>query len=156
MAIAAIIRIIATTISSSISEKPACAAVRRSRLLSEFLGASVINSPSLKKEGKSFDFPIWPRVLRYLLQRRAGNRWCRTVQRVADHARFVGEESALARGADTLRNRRGDEGVPNSSTTNDRAGCSTGVPRLVTATQTRMDQASRSNRGHEAGDASTR
>jgi hypothetical protein len=54
-------------------------------------------------------------VFTFLLQRRAGDRWCHTGQRVTDHARFVGEESALTCGANTLRNRRGDERVPDRS-----------------------------------------
>ena len=54
-------------------------------------------------------------VFTFLLQRRAGDRWCHTGQRVTDHAIFVGEESALTCGADTLRNRRGDERVPDRS-----------------------------------------
>jgi hypothetical protein len=57
MAIAAMIRIIATTISSSISEKPACLAFRRSSLLSEFLGASVIKLSVAKKRGEVFRLP---------------------------------------------------------------------------------------------------
>src|ERR1700730_7429174 len=85
-------------------------------------------------------------VPRFLLQRRAGNRWDRTVQGVADHARFVGEESALTSGADTLRYRRSDERVSNRSTSDDCTGRCECVSRLVTAAQNRVNQAGGCNR----------
>ena len=62
IAIAAMIRMIATTIKSSIREKPFCLRDARMRLRSLFVVSFGVHSldlpPFFKKKGKSLDFPF--------------------------------------------------------------------------------------------------